>query len=411
MPHFDSWATSSGAAIDRIADLLQKTSRQHGDGLVEAFHRSSSSRRVEWDSASKKTRSRVGREQGGALRWIDPRREVLGFAASSGTARVAFETCLSIAAETPEKPVIGCPWNLEATAAEDLDALAGLPRLHEMEEWLRKSTPQSAESAWVETGLSTENWLSSPQNVQKRVRGRVWAMWIPRKTHGMGSKPLFVSARGWHELLRLDPLEAWADRSSGQPRETPWPDDAKLVFSPETSASLAWMLALVTHHPEIRPGATVGPGWVLTARPQDDPGSLFGSAMDDAGFPSESRVLADGRHVTGDWGGPGSLRRGSFRDIPEPTPVSLRITPPRLDPPKRSVWVTRIDLHPADDHWMAELHGRQYPDGAAFQNRWARLEPQRLVEACLGGIGPARRSHLGMTTPALVFDAWLLKGD
>ena len=411
MPTSDNWATPSELSIETIVERLRETAKQHGEGPVEAFHRSSSSRRVEWERRNETMRSRVGLEQGGALRWIDPRHEVLGFAASSGAAGSAFATCLSIAAKTPTRPVIGCPWNLEASSAEDVDASASLPSLEEMEDWLRKNTPPAAESAWIEAARSHEAWLTGPQNVQNRARGRVWAMWVPSKTHGTGPKPLFLSARGWHDLLRLDPLGGWADRSPGESRESSWPNDAKLVFSPETSATLAWMLALVTHHPGTRPGGIVGPGWVLTARPRDDPGSLFGSTMDDAGFPSQSRALADGRHVTGDWGGPGSLRRASFRDTPEPTPVSISLTPPRVDPPKRSVWVTRIDLHPAGEHWIAELHGRQYPDGSALQTRWARLEPQRWVEACLGGIGPARRSHLGMTTPALVFDAWLLKGE
>jgi hypothetical protein len=411
MSKFDKWADRPDASIDTIADLLKKTSNEHGGGPVENFYRSSTTRRLAWERSSEETCSRTGREQGGALRWIDPRKDALGFAAASGDAAAALATCRLIASKIQEKPVEACPWNVQAAAVEDIDATAELPSLEEMEAWLRENTPEQVDSAWVEAGLSTETWLSDPTNAQKRVRTRIWAMWTPREKAGTTAKPLFLAARGWRELRRLDPAQAWLDRAPGQDRERAWPDDAKLVFSPETSAMLARSLATVTHHPGTEPGAPVGPGWVLTARPEDDPASIYGSRVDDAGFLSTNRTLADGRHVIGDWGGPGSHRRASFRDSPEPVPVSLRMDPPRLDPPKRSAWVTRIDLHPAGDNWIAELHGRQFPDGAAFQPHWVRMSPRRLVETCLGGIGPARRSHLGMTTPALVFDAWSFRAE
>jgi hypothetical protein len=223
-------------------------------------------------------------------------------------------------------------------------------------------------------------------------------------------KPLFLAARSWREWLDREISGSWADRTTGLVRETPWPEDARVVFSPETSASIARALAGVLHRPGVEPGAAVGSGWIV--RSNADPGSsLLGSAADDAGFPTSERILADGRHVVGDWGGPGSLRRGSFRDSPESTPICLKIDPPRVDPPRRSVWVSRLNLHPGGDGWIVELHGRRFPDGASFRPRWARLRPRRLVESCLGGIGPARSSHHGTVTPALVFDAWLFKGD
>jgi len=411
MSQSDHWKTDSDVAVETVANLLEKTSNDHGAGPVEGFHRSSMSRRVTWDRSTGEVCSRTGVEQGGAVRWIDPRRDALGFAAASGGHQAAFETCRSIAAGVPPKPVNTCPWNAEAEAVEDVDVSTGSPSLEEMEDWLRKNTSEAVDSAWVEGATSTETWLTGAGNPQIRVRGRAWAMMAPGKKAGTGVKPLFLAARSWHALLRLDPSGAWRDRAAGEGRKRSWPDDARVVFSPETSAFLARMLAATMHHPGASPGAPVGPGWVLTARPEDDPSSLFGSRVDDAGFPSTSRILADGRHVTGDWGGPGSLRRASFRDAPEPVPVSLRMDPPRLDPPKRSVWVSRIDLNPAGDRWIAELHGRRFPDGAAFRPRWVRLRPNRLLETCLGGIGSARGSHLGMTTPALVFDAWSLRED
>ncbi len=315
-----------------------------------------------------------------------------------------------MASETPGKPVTACPWNVEAESVDDLDP-ARLPAVEELEAWLDEKTPETAKDAWVEASSSSETWATAEGRVQRRARGRVWAVFTPSEGLGMGGKPLFLAARSWREMSRLEPARAWLERSLESAGEHPWPDDAKLVFSPETSAFLAHLLATVAHRPGIEPGNPVGPGWVLTARPGDEPACLFGSVVDDAGFTGESRILADGNHVVDDWGGPGSLKRASFRDVPEPSAVSLRLKPPRIDAPHRSVWITRIDLHPADAGWLAELHGRRYPDGAALCPKWCRLRPQELLETCLGGLGEPFASHLGTTTPALVFDAFLFRAD
>ena len=88
MPRFDEWASPSDVSIDTIADLLKKTSDDHGGGPVEGFHRSSSTRRLEWERSSEEAHFRTGREQGGALRWFDPRHKVLGFTAASGAAEI-----------------------------------------------------------------------------------------------------------------------------------------------------------------------------------------------------------------------------------------------------------------------------------------------------------------------------------
>ena len=252
MSKFDKWASLSDVSIDTIANLLEKTSSDHGNGPVEGFHRSASTRRLEWDGSSEEVVSRIGREQGGALRWIDPRHEALGFAAASGGPAVALATCRTIASKIPEKPVDECPWNVDALPVEDVDAAAGMPPLEEMEDWLRKHTPEPVDSAWVEAGISTETWLTCPKNRQTRVRGRAWAMWTSREKAGTSAKPLFLAARSWRELLRLDPAEAWRDRALNQDHERPWPEDARFVFSPETSAILARMLATTTHRPGTR---------------------------------------------------------------------------------------------------------------------------------------------------------------
>ena len=216
---------------------------------------------------------------------------------------------------------------------------------------------------------------------------------------------MILAGRGWPELARLDPREPWGRRRIEGPAEHPWPDDTCLVFSQETSAFLAHLLARVAHGPGAGPGTAVGPGWVATA---GAPGGLYSTACDDAGFSVASRTLANGREVLASWSGPGTLRRASFRDLPESTPVGLVLTPPKLDPPKRAVWITRVEVHPAGEAWSIRLSGRRYPDGAGFRPSWKRIRPHALLAACLGGVGPVHESHLGVVTPALVFDGLLL---
>jgi len=397
----DRWANPNAEPIDSAIRLLEEMSTDHGDGPTEAFHRSSASMRFERDSAGGASRCRLGREEGGALRWFDPRDGTLGFAAASGDARHSFDQCRVIATRIRGKPVERCPWNTDAAPVEDLETAARVPEAEEILDWLRRNTPDSVDSAWVEIAVTTETWLNSGGNVQKRGRSRVWAAWTPRSE---GAKPVFAAARTWGALSRADRAEAWRDRAPGAGHDFPWPDDARLVFSPETSAILAHMLVRTAHHPFVEPGTPVGPGWVLTADPTNHQAAIFGSSADDAGFSRTTRFLADGRHVIGSWGGPGTLRRGSFRDPPQPEPVNLSLEPPKIDPPRRAIWITSIDLHPAADGWTVRLQGRRYPDGAPLRPKWTRFHPQLLLKACLGGLGPARESHVGMTTPALVFE-------
>ncbi len=401
MSGFSESKRASGDPVMTVDDLLEKTSRDHGGGPVEYFHRCSRSVRVEWDRATDRVAARCGTEEGGALRWLDPRRESGGFVAASGDVVASLTACRAIGRGAPETSIGAVPWNPSAEATEDLDTPHGVPRIEELEHWLRENTPETVESAWIEASRSRERWTTGSAD-QERVRVRIWALWTPKND----PKPMFLAARSWRDWLRQDALATWDERAPGPPREAEWPADAKVVFSPETSASIARALVLALHRPGVEAGAPVGSGWVVRSN-GEPPRGLFGALVDDAGYPVSPRILADGRHVVADWGGPGSFRRGSFRDPPASNPVCVEVDPPRIDPPRRSVWVTALALHPAADGWLAELHGREFPDGSSFRPRWARLRPQRLIESCLGGLGSARTSHHGLGTPALVFDAWL----
>ncbi len=404
MSAVDGWTIGHRPSIDEVVSMLAITSSDHGGGPVEAFLRSSTLRKVELDGTTGKTIDRLGREQGGALRWVDARTGTSGFAAASGEGVRALAACRVMAPTAAGKTIDPCPWNVNPASLEDHDLHCVVPGTAELCDWLLATAPDGLDQAWVEAGNSTETWLTGAESVQSRLRGRAWACWMPRESRRHGARPLFLAARSWSALKRMDPAKPWQDRIARNGAPKAWPIDARLVFSPETSAFLVLLLARVAHHPRATEGARVGPGWVLST---NRPGGLFGTVADDAGFPAEERLLADGREVVGLWGGQGQLRRGSYRDAPESTPVPLVLEPPTLDPPRRAVLVTRVDVHPAGLSWLVQLHGRRYPDGAAFEPHWTRLKPQLLLQACLGGVGAAMESHNGVTTPALVFDPFL----
>ena len=404
MSAMDSWDDEPTIDLDAVAETLKKVSLDHGDGPVEAFLRCSTVKKFELDAKTGETRSRVGREQGGALRWVDSRDSTSGFAAASGEGDRALGRCRSISRRTPGRTVSTCPWNRVSQPANDIDPVRGVPEIEEMGSWLRDSAPEGLDWAWVEAGDVVETWLTGPDTVQARHRSRVWAAFMP-SVDPPAARPMFLAARSWLDLTRRRPDLRWGERLVDPDPVHPWPDDAQLVFSPETSAFLVHLLARVAHHPAAEPGSAVGSGWVLHVGAKD---TLYGCDADDAGFPVEPRMLADGRHVLGNWGGPGHFRRASFRDEPEPTPSSLVLDPPRIDPPKRAAWVTRADVHPSGDAWLIRLEGRRYPEGASFRPCWKRVRPRVLLDACLGGVGPAHEGHLGVVTPAVAFDSLLL---
>lgn len=328
----------------------------------------------------------------------------LGFSAASGDGARSLTRCLAIALNTPGRAVTLCPWNVHAASIDDTVPTSAPPSEEDMRAWLLESVKDALDWAWVEAGYVDETWLTGPETVQKRRRTRIWAAWMPLDDES-AARPMFMAGRNWSDFQRLDPSASWRDRFCGGNPEHPWPAGAPLIVCPETSASLIRLLARFAHHPQARPGSRVGPGWVLSAHSRT---TLLGSAVDDAGFAVEPRLLADGRLIVGTWGGPGGLRRASFRDPPESMPTSLVLEPPRVDPPKRAVWVTRADVHPTGDSWLIRLHGRRYPEGAGFQPCWRRVKPHVLLEACLGGVGAVHESHFGVVTPALVLDGLML---
>ena len=74
---------------------------------------------------------------------------------------------------------------------------------------------------------------------------------------------------------------------------------------------------------------------------------------------------------------------------------------------------TALDVHPvAPDRWVLGIEGavlERGSPGGALRPSFALVAPEDLVRRCVATIGPARTSHLGVETPALLFDALSLR--
>lgn len=145
----------------------------------------------------------------------------------------------------------------------------------------------------------------------------------------------------------------------------------------------------------------VGAGWRLTHDPTHKCG-LSGGTFDDAGFPTVTSVLADGRKIVNYIGSDGYFSRVSFRDELRPSFGCLAIEPGSHHPnPPPGRWVSHLRLVPlGPDTWSMELRG---PAGSTW---WvAGLNPKLLVAAVSGTWGRPITSSEGVLTPGLILDA------
>ena len=154
-------------------------------------------------------------------------------------------------------------------------------------------------------------------------------------------------------------------------------------------------------------GSAVGSAWKLT----DDPtqaGSLFGSTFDDAGFPTQRRVLADGLKIRGVIEGEGTFRRPSFRDTPRNLPFNLEVAAGGKTLPCDGILVTSVTIHPcAAGDWIIEFSGGRLQEGGPgppITSGFIRVTPAELMRRCVASFGETRQSYLGVQTPALLFD-------
>jgi hypothetical protein len=389
----------------RIESCTTGVDRRFRFSTIELYHRAALSIRVSLD-ARDGTASRAGAEQGMAIRAEPVEGREVRFAAGSGGGEETLERLLELASRGT-----GGEWSAGWTAAggelSDVDADGGLPAPAELTDWLQRARSRLArapvDGCWVEVGRTVESWVGSAGLRARRERTRAWA--LARRT----ARPLIVASRGFDALRAEGWAELMTDRTAHEPTGEPAPGGSPLLFfTGETSALLVQALARAIHGGGAEPVRAVGPGWRLADDPVA-PGALFGGRFDDAGFSTNRTVLADGEGLPVRLEERGHWRRPSFRDRPVVMPANLVVDPPSVEPPERALLVSGLTIHPlAPDRWILEVEGPSpetvEPERTA-PTRWIETSPGRLVERCLGGFGPPRSFHRGVTTPALLFDS------
>jgi hypothetical protein len=361
------------------------------DGRMEIYRRVAVRVRVASPGAPRAIEAHVGREEGTAVR-VETAGGGRGFGACAGGGQAACASALALALDGVVGPESDePPWAGGGLGAYlDIDEGLALPPMREMRDWLERSLGETgrAASAWIEAATTVETIVADGGLRAERRRQRIWA--VHRWLGPVREVSRTVAARRLADLDRMDRPDASC--------VGPAPDRASefvtVAFSPEAAAGLTAALVRVLHRPD-GPRSVVGPGW----RVRDDPGrpdALFGGTFDDAGFPTFRNQLADGRDTVGEIGWAGVLRRGSYREPPEPMATSLVVEPPRIDAPRGTIWADDARIHPLSATvWLLEIDPGP---------RFLRVDPRDLVGQCVGGIGEPVQSARGVTTPALLFD-------
>jgi hypothetical protein len=413
-------ALDADALMKRVERLHRSIRRDSGESAVELYHRAALTRRVSVLGGGKAFTTRHGYDEGIALRATSREWDGLSFAASSGSSRSslrwALDRCRDPGSRLPQK------WMWARDGAGPLfdgDGEPRLPPLADVEAWLDgarealsadcSSRPRPLELS-VEVTVTVESWFADGGLRASRTRTRGWAMmrmqepWVGDRA----SKPILVARRRWEDL----PPEAWRlaledRRLPDRPEESPPTASISVLFSPECSALLVLALVKALNAAGVDREITVGSAWRVT----DDPGhheALFGGSFDDAGFATHRTRLADGRRTRSRIEGRGHFRRPSFRDPPSPMPSQLVVSETRRDTPDRCVVATSLDLHPLAPHrWVLRIDGARLERGhpeAVLRPSFVSVSPRDLVSRCVATVGPPRLSHLGVETPALIFD-------
>ena len=317
-------------------------------------------------------------------------------------------------------PATTSAWRDEPVERVDVEVESELPSTEELAEWLARAwgflaervsdarAPSPQPNAWVETAVTWELLLDDLGTRALRRRRRAWAMALfrGRALPDAPERPRFLVAR---DFASLD-AGTWAEDFDASPGSTRLPERPPLlpwVLTPQAAAQLVPAVAAVLHAPGTRPGGRVGAGWRLSDDPLQARG-LVGGQFDDLGFDAGRLALAEDGEVLRALDGPGTFRRPSYRDRPEPHPTTLVLEPPEVGRPERFYRVQAIRLHPVRrDRWILELDGLRREGesrGEVFQGARAEVHPHALAEACVGGVGAARPAGWGVVTPGLVFE-------
>jgi len=404
------------AEADRYAERLDSLYRVASDTAaseVELYHRASVTLRMSQRAEGESVATIGGDDDGLAVR-TRSRGGKLAFAACSGMTRESLRWALDACRKSESGADVRAGRWCGRGELLDREAIAAMPDRHELTEWVRRARPASGPcplELWVEVATTFESWAAKELRAS-RTRTRAWAFLRMPGERG-APRPAIVAARRWSDL----PADGWndilgdrycVDRPESAPPEGPTP----VLFTPETSAIVVRALVQTLHVGESDAEIVVGPAWKVIDDPAD-PRALYGGTFDDAGFKTRRRRLADGKRVVGRIFGAGHGRRPSFRDRPTPGPSQIVVAPASAAPPSRAVLVSGVALHVlAPDRWVLEIDGAMLEDcrpGARLRAAFIRVDPKELVRRCFSAVGPPRTSHLGVRTPALVFDALSIK--
>jgi hypothetical protein len=388
---------------------------------LELYHRAALTLRVSDHGERKKDlRIQYGQDEGLALRATTRKGSDVAFAATSGSKpsslRWVVARCRDPWAPAPHEGL----WVRDGGAPKiDRDGAPELPPLAEVEGWLDRARqalsddggggPEPLELS-VEVAATVESWFADGGLRASRVRTRGWALMRTRESWkgDRASKPILVARRRWSQLPPDGWREVLEDRRLPDRSDSPPPTAAvPVLFNPECSALLVLALAKRLHTGAREPGTEVGPAWKV----YDDPGhaqALFGGSFDDVGFATRRKRLANGHRTSGRIDAQGHFRRPSFRDRPIPLPSHLTVSPTTREAPTEGVVATSLSTYPVEpDRWLLRIEGALLDagrPGAVLRPSFVSISPDDLVLRCVATVGPPRPSHLGVETPALVFD-------
>jgi hypothetical protein len=417
----DERARLDASSLAKRLESLRRTVDSDLPGSdLELYHRAALTLRVSDEGESKKVKMQYGQDEGLALRATTRKGSDVAFAATSGSQpsslRWVVARCRELYAPTPQEGL----WPRDGGAEKnDRDGAPELPPLAEVREWLDRARqalaghggkgPEPLELS-VEVAATVESWVADGGLRASRVRTRGWALMRIRKPWkgDHASKPVLVARRRWSEL----PPGAWRevledrnlpDRSASPPPTASVP----VLFNPECSALLVLALTKTLHAGAREPGIEVGPAWKV----YDDPchaQALFGGSFDDVGFATRRKRLANGHRTCGTIKARGHYRRPSFRDRPIPLPSHLSVSATARPAPTEGVIATALSVHPVESgRWLLRIDGAlldQGRPGAVLRPSFVSISPEELVLRCVATVGPPRLSHLGVETPALLFD-------
>jgi len=411
----------SWADPDRVDDRLHRL-HEHAEAnargaAVELYSRTATTMRLS-RLPSGRAETLVGGEEGFAVRIVSRNGEV-GFASSSGATRQSLDWTLARALEGRRPAREGeCGWQSTPTGPlTDRDPIE-LPPIGELAEWLRaaweRATPgpagrgtPSPVAGWIEVAATIESWVATGGLCASRTRLRAWAGVELSSPEG-SARPVLVARATLGELAESAWAEVLEDRWTPPGLAERLPTSRiSAVFSPECAAALVLAVVRARQAPGQRPDLPVGRGWEIVDDPRQ-PRALFGGTFDDGGFETGRTRLADGQRWAGALAGAGHLRRPSFRDPPVPQMSHLAVVPRAADPPTRCLLISGMTLHALEpERWLLQLDAAVMEDGrpgARVHGAVIRTSPLELAERCVATIGPTRTSHLGVATPALLFD-------